>query len=48
MIDFGALLEALLLQTGLMSMSFGNIIMILVGGVMLYLGIIKNMNHFCS
>ena len=41
MIDFGALLEALLLQTGLISMSLGNIIMIAVGAVMLYLGIIK-------
>ena len=46
MIDFGALLEALLLQTGLISMSLGNIIMIVVGAVMLYLGIIKRYEPF--
>ncbi len=46
MIDFGALLNALLLQTGLVSISIGNIIMILVGGVMLYLGIIKKYEPF--
>lgn len=46
MIDFGVLLEALLLQTGLISISLGNIVMIIVGGVMLYLGIIKKYEPF--
>ena len=46
MIDFGMLLKALLMQTGLMSISFGNIIMIVIGAVMLYLGIGKKYEPF--
>ncbi len=46
MIDFGALLQALLLQTGLIHISIGNIIMIIAGGVMLYLGIGKKYEPF--
>ena len=46
MIDFGGLLNALLLQTGLVSISIGNLIMIVVGAIMLYLGIIKKYEPF--
>lgn len=46
MIDFGALLQALLLQTGLIHISIGNLIMIAAGGVMLYLGIGKRYEPF--
>lgn len=46
MIDFGALLQALLLQTGLIHISIGNIIMIIAGGIMLYLGIGKRYEPF--
>ncbi len=46
MIDFGMLLKALLMQTGLMSISFGNIFMIVIGAVMLYLGIGKKYEPF--
>ncbi|WP_182188311.1 sodium ion-translocating decarboxylase subunit beta [Pectinatus frisingensis] len=46
MIDFGALMNALLSQTGLISISLGNIVMILIGAVMLYLGIGKKYEPF--
>lgn len=40
------LATALLNQTGLMSISIGNIVMIVVGGVLLYLGIIRKYEPF--
>lgn len=46
MIDLGALLHALLMQTGLVSLSLGNLFMILVGAIMLYLGIGKKYEPF--
>lgn len=46
MIDIGALLHALLMQTGLVSLSLGNLFMILVGAIMLYLGIGKKYEPF--
>lgn len=46
MIDFGALLQALLLQTGLIHITIGNLIMIVAGGIMLYLGIGKRYEPF--
>ncbi|MDQ0202436.1 sodium ion-translocating decarboxylase subunit beta [Pectinatus haikarae] len=46
MIDFGELMEAMLMQTGLMAISVGNIIMIIIGAIMLYLGIGKKYEPF--
>lgn len=46
MIDLGSLLSAMLMQTGLTSITIGNIFMILVGAVMLYLGIGKKYEPF--
>lgn len=46
MIDIGELLHALLMQTGLISISFGNLFMILIGAIMLYLGIGKKYEPF--
>ena len=43
---FVTLLGQLLNQTGLMSISLGNIIMIIVGAILLYLGIVKKYEPF--
>ena len=43
---FVTLLSELLNQTGLMSITLGNIIMIIVGAILLYLGIVKKYEPF--
>ena len=39
--QFSTLMAELLNQTGLLDLWWGNIVMIIVGGILLYLGIIK-------
>ena len=47
MVDFGYLFYQLVMQTGLLDITLGNVFMIVIGGILLYLGIAKNMSRFC-
>ena len=44
--QFSTLMAELLNQTGLLDLWWGNIVMIIVGGILLYLGIIKKYEPF--
>ncbi len=46
MVDFGYLFYQLVMQTGLLDITLGNVFMIVIGGILLYLGIAKKYEPF--